>query len=67
MAVHHAHRGRTGGKGLVEETLEIFASALAVESDDVDFARRVFRVGRDSANSFGEYARQTRKLIPFVY
>ena len=42
MAVHHPHRRCTGGKCLVEKALEILTSALAVESDNVDFSRGFF-------------------------
>ncbi len=42
VAVHHPNRRRAGRKCLVEEALEIFASALAVETDDIDFTRRFF-------------------------
>ena len=42
VAVHHPHRWRASRKCLVEEALEIFASALAVETDDIDFPRRFF-------------------------
>ena len=42
VAVHHPYRRRASRKCLVEEALEIFASALAVETDDIDFPRRFF-------------------------